>query len=111
MNKNKRAWLATKVMGWKIISNPDYYFTNPHKTNASFYKHDWKPHENIKQAMMLLEQFKVTNIELIELASGSWTCIVRLYPFGSFIAKDFQGDGKKISRAICEAVLATGYKG
>ncbi len=100
MTKNE--WLATEVMGWKILNNLDYYFTNLRRDYASFYRHNWEPDKDIAQAFMLLDMFGSVALDKF---SKDWEATITIATKGGFC-----GYSTSPAEAITEAVLqASGY--
>ncbi len=106
MKKRKLEWLATEVMGVTLVMKETNSTTITSEYLPYIYMDDdltlWQPHKDIAQAMMLLEKFGYIEMERDH---SQWFVTITLPNRGGYC-----GYADDLSTAICEAVLATGYK-
>lgn len=94
--------LAEKVMGWRWVAMPDLGNTWRHYENElgepALIGKAWNPHDDIAQAMMVVDKLAVPMAMYRENTGNGWYWVVRMNKGVEFF-DDF------LSCAICEAAM------
>lgn len=90
--------LAMKVMGWDTKSNIHAYKIGMSESGHPLWrmKSTWNPMKSVYDAIQMLEQFNVYEIDRI---SSGRTCKIHIH------GEVYEGRGETVQEAICQAAL------
>jgi hypothetical protein len=92
--------LATKIMGWKRI---DGYGWQQGDSDFNPVIGEWNPLQNIADAWMIVEKFRVAGFGVNVFGSGTgFNCEIYEFTSGTSLA---DVDGKTAQEAICNAAI------